>query len=247
MDNLLGAVADSTRRAILARLATGDARVTEVAADFPISLNSVSKHVRMLERAGLVRRTVRGRDHVLSLDAAPLAEAAAWIAHYQRFWEDRLRSPRPIRDEQTQETEEEEIMMNDVSNIPKVVVRREIAAPAEELFDAWLDRREPGRLDAPAKDLAHDHKVDPRVGGNFEIIMHAETGPIPHTGTYKEIDRPRRLVFTWNSPYAGQGDSLVTVEFRPARGATEIVLTHERLPSAEMAKAHEGGWSEILV
>jgi len=90
MDNLLGAVADSTRRAILARLATGDARVTEVAAEFPISLNSVSKHVRMLERAGLVRRTVRGRDHVLSLDAAPLAEAAAWIAHYRRFWEERL-------------------------------------------------------------------------------------------------------------------------------------------------------------
>jgi len=90
MDKLLGAVSDSTRRAILARLAEGDARVTEVAAGFPISLNSVSKHVRMLERAGLVRRTVRGRDHVLSLDATPLAEAAAWIAHYQRFWEDRL-------------------------------------------------------------------------------------------------------------------------------------------------------------
>jgi len=92
MDNLLGAVADSTRRAILARLAAGDARVTEVAADFPISLNSVSKHVRMLERAGLVRRTVRGRDHVLSLQAAPLADAAAWIEHYRRFWEERLES-----------------------------------------------------------------------------------------------------------------------------------------------------------
>jgi len=90
MDRVLGAVADSTRRAILARLATGKARVTEVAADFPISLNSVSKHVRKLERAGLVRRSVRGRDHLLSLNAAPLAEAAAWIAHYQHFWDDRL-------------------------------------------------------------------------------------------------------------------------------------------------------------
>lgn len=90
MDQVLGAVADSTRRAILARLAAGDARVTEVASGFPISLNSVSKHVRMLERAGLVRRTVRGRDHVLSLDAAPLADAAAWIGNYQRFWEQRL-------------------------------------------------------------------------------------------------------------------------------------------------------------
>lgn len=90
MDAVLGAVADSTRRAILARLAAADARVTEVAADFPISLNSVSKHIRMLERAGLVRRTVHGRDHVLSLEAAPLAEAAEWIAFYRRFWDERL-------------------------------------------------------------------------------------------------------------------------------------------------------------
>ncbi len=90
MDQVLGAVADSTRRAILARLTAGDARVTEVASEFPISLNSVSKHIRVLERAGLVQRTVRGRDHLLSLNAAPLADAAAWIQHYQRFWEDRL-------------------------------------------------------------------------------------------------------------------------------------------------------------
>lgn len=90
LDSVLGAVSDSTRRAILARLAVADARVTDVAADFPISLNSVSKHVRVLERAGLVRREVRGRDHVLSLEAAPLAEVAEWIGFYQRFWEERL-------------------------------------------------------------------------------------------------------------------------------------------------------------
>lgn len=90
MDAVLGAVADATRRAILARLAVSDARVTEVASAFPISLNSVSKHVRMLERAGLVRREIRGRDHFLSLDAAPLAEAAAWIDHYRGFWEGKL-------------------------------------------------------------------------------------------------------------------------------------------------------------
>ncbi len=90
MDRVLGAIADPTRRAILARLAESDARVTELAAAFPISLNSVSKHVRKLEAAGLVQRDVRGRDHVLSLNAAPLAQAADWIAHYQRFWTERL-------------------------------------------------------------------------------------------------------------------------------------------------------------
>ena len=84
------ALCDPTRRAILARLTDADARVTEIAADFPISLNSTSKHIRMLERAGLLRRSVKGRDHVLSLNAEPLAEAAAWIERYRRFWEGRL-------------------------------------------------------------------------------------------------------------------------------------------------------------
>jgi DNA-binding transcriptional ArsR family regulator len=90
LDATLGALSDPTRRAILARLAQSDARVTDLAAGFPISLNSTSKHIRALERAGLVRRTIHGRDHVLSLDAAPLAEAADWIEHYRRFWEERL-------------------------------------------------------------------------------------------------------------------------------------------------------------
>ncbi|MGQ0700806.1 MAG: ArsR/SmtB family transcription factor [Panacagrimonas sp.] len=90
LDAVFGAVADPTRRAILARLALADARVTELAADFPISLNSTSKHIRVLEGARLVHRTVVGRDHVLSLNAAQLADAAKWIDHYRQFWEDRL-------------------------------------------------------------------------------------------------------------------------------------------------------------
>jgi DNA-binding transcriptional ArsR family regulator len=92
LDRVFAAVSDPTRRAILARLADADARVTDVASDFPISLNSTSKHIRVLERAGLVRRTVRGREHVLALDAAPLAEAAQWIEHYRRFWGEQLAS-----------------------------------------------------------------------------------------------------------------------------------------------------------
>ena len=90
LDRVFSAVADPTRRAILARLATSDARVTDVAGAFPISLNSTSKHIRVLEGAGLVRRQVRGREHILSLDAAPLAAAEAWIEHYRRFWSDQL-------------------------------------------------------------------------------------------------------------------------------------------------------------
>ena len=90
LDGVFNALCDPTRRAILSRLTDTDARVTDIAADFPISLNSISKHIRMLERAGLVTRSVQGRDHLLSLNAGPLADASEWLEHYRRFWEDRL-------------------------------------------------------------------------------------------------------------------------------------------------------------
>lgn len=91
LDATLSALADPTRRAILSRLAQGgEARVTDVARPFAISLNSVSKHIRMLERARLVRRRVEGREHFLSLDPAPLDEAARWIDDQRKLWAWRL-------------------------------------------------------------------------------------------------------------------------------------------------------------
>ena len=90
LDALFGAIADPTRRAILDRLARGEARVTDIAADFPMSLNSVSKHLRMLERAGLVVRSVHGREHRLTLNAEPLDAATQWIEHHRQFWEESL-------------------------------------------------------------------------------------------------------------------------------------------------------------
>jgi DNA-binding transcriptional ArsR family regulator len=90
LDETLAALADPTRRAILARLAEGEARVTDVARPFPISLNSVSKHIRMLERARLVRRRVEGREHFLTLTPGPLDEASEWIDAQRKLWTWRL-------------------------------------------------------------------------------------------------------------------------------------------------------------
>lgn len=90
LDHTLIALADDTRRAILKRLASGDARVTEIAEPFPISLNSVSKHIRILERAGLVKRTITGRDHYLSLERKPFDELTQWMIDTARFWNRRL-------------------------------------------------------------------------------------------------------------------------------------------------------------
>ena len=86
LDDTLIALADETRRSILRQLASGEARVTELAAPFDISLNSVSKHIRLLERAGLVRRRVAGRDHFLSLEPKPFDELTQWMQRTREFW-----------------------------------------------------------------------------------------------------------------------------------------------------------------
>ncbi len=90
LDFTLHALADPTRRAILLRLGKGEARVTDLAAPFDISLNSVSKHIRILERAQLVRRRRAGREHWLSRNPKPLEDAATWIDVLRRTWSDRL-------------------------------------------------------------------------------------------------------------------------------------------------------------
>jgi DNA-binding transcriptional ArsR family regulator len=90
LDQVYGAIADPTRREILALLRNGETNVGSLAERFPISLNGVSKHVKVLERAGLVERTVQGREHRLRLNAEPMQEAARWLEHYRGFWDARL-------------------------------------------------------------------------------------------------------------------------------------------------------------
>jgi DNA-binding transcriptional ArsR family regulator len=90
LDGTLHALADPTRRAILHRLTEGETRVTDLAEPFEMSLNAVSKHIRLLERARLVRRRKVGREHLLSLNPEPLEAAATWMAEQRAFWTARL-------------------------------------------------------------------------------------------------------------------------------------------------------------
>jgi len=90
LDKTLAALADPTRRAILRKLSHGEMRVTQIAQPFPISLNSVSKHIRVLERARLVRRRREGREHRLSLNPGPVEEAAKWMSEQSSLWTRRL-------------------------------------------------------------------------------------------------------------------------------------------------------------
>jgi DNA-binding transcriptional ArsR family regulator len=90
LDRAFAALSDGTRRAIVERLARGPARVTDLADRFPMSLNAVSKHLKVLENAGLLLRRRSGREHHLALRAAPLREVARWASRYERFWNQKL-------------------------------------------------------------------------------------------------------------------------------------------------------------
>ena len=90
LDLAFAALADPTRRRIIARLARGRTRVTDLALPFDMSLNAVSKHLKVLERSGLVKRERLGREHYLRLHAVPLREVVRWATQYERFWNQRL-------------------------------------------------------------------------------------------------------------------------------------------------------------
>jgi len=90
LDKVFAALANPTRRALLERLAQGETSVSDLATPFAMSLPAISKHLRVLEQAGLLARTKDGRVHRLRLRAQPIRDAAAWMAYYQQFWETRL-------------------------------------------------------------------------------------------------------------------------------------------------------------
>ena len=90
LDLVFSAVADATRRSMLSRLRGGSLTVTELARPYAMSLNAVSKHVKTLERAGLIRRSIQGREHSCRLDSARFDEALSWMSDYSEFWSTRI-------------------------------------------------------------------------------------------------------------------------------------------------------------
>jgi DNA-binding transcriptional ArsR family regulator len=90
LDTTFAALSDPTRRDILTRLARGEATVSDIAAPYDVSLNAVSKHLMVLENAGLVKRRIEGRVHRIGLNPEPLRTASEWLEFYRAFWEGRL-------------------------------------------------------------------------------------------------------------------------------------------------------------
>jgi uncharacterized protein YndB with AHSA1/START domain len=130
---------------------------------------------------------------------------------------------------------------------PSVQIRRRVKAAAEQIFDLWTKpdlmvrwmSPFPGAVDCEAS-------CDLRPGGAFSLVMSSGDSSREVTGTYVQIDRPRKLVFTWIGPLTNNVNTLVTLELIPRGDETDLVLTHERLPTPAIHDGHTRGWGHIL-
>ncbi len=128
-----------------------------------------------------------------------------------------------------------------------VSLKREINAPIENVFDAWLDAKTLSKFMMPMPGMPEPKtEADGREGGGFTIMMQVGDQEIPHKGTYLEVSRPDKLVFTWESPFSTDG-STVTILFNAIDDeSTEIDFTHVKFIDEETRSDHEGGWNTII-
>lgn len=130
---------------------------------------------------------------------------------------------------------------------PTVQVRRRVSGGAEEIFELWTNPDLMARWMSPFPGAVHcKASCDLRPGGSFSLVMTSDEASREVSGTYLEIDRPRKLVFTWHGPLTNHVDTLVTVELTARGEETDIVLTHERLPTSAIVEGHTRGWGNIL-
>jgi uncharacterized protein YndB with AHSA1/START domain len=127
-----------------------------------------------------------------------------------------------------------------------LVVRRVLRVPRERVFAAWLDPALMARWMCPGETRHATVELDPRVGGQFRIVMHHGRGEGEHWGEYLAIEPPARLSFTWISANTERRPTLVTVELFDRGADTELVLTQRHLPPDKI-EAHRKGWSDIVV
>jgi uncharacterized protein YndB with AHSA1/START domain len=138
-------------------------------------------------------------------------------------------------------------MVRDEATGPTVQIRRRVSATAEQIFDLWTKPDLMVRWMSPYAGAVDCKAIcDLRPGGAFSLVMSSEQSSREVSGTYVEVDRPRKLVFTWIGPLTNNVNTLVTVELHPRGDETDLVLTHERLPTPAIVEGHTRGWGNIL-
>jgi uncharacterized protein YndB with AHSA1/START domain len=127
-----------------------------------------------------------------------------------------------------------------------ITLRKILPASCEDVFDAWLDPEGMRAWMRPGTVTDCDVTLDPRVGGQFRIVMTAPNTQYVHTGEFRVLNRPSKIKFTWVSSRMSYQETLVTVELLQREAGCELILTHERFPREHSAEELEKGWNHIL-
>lgn len=240
LDRIFSALSDTTRREILRLIARGPRTVSELAGPFDMSLAAISKHIKVMEAAGLINKERSGRVRRCSIDFDSLEKASNLIDEYGKFWSAQLSSLNDYLQDAGEISPKEAVM-----EIPVLVVRKTIRARRNSVYNAWINPDIMARWFFAGDDWSAKVEANPRVGGSYRVDMHAKNGEIySHTGTYLEMQSPERLSFTWNSPSVK--DTTVVLEFVDLGESTEIILTHSFLPTEKDRQDHDGGWMGCL-
>jgi uncharacterized protein YndB with AHSA1/START domain len=230
LDRKFHALSDETRRTILVMVLPGAKTVSEISAAFSITMPAISKHLRVLEDAGLVTRKRDGQKHLIQGVAGAFGEVSVLVKYYETFWSEALKSLAHFMEE----------TMSDI-----VRVTQQIKAPVDKVFSAWTDPVSMAKWFTPMANMSARVNSTFEKGGKYTIAMIMEGGQeLEHTGEYLDVVTNKLLKFTWNSPETK--DSTVTVTFDEKDGGTFVTLVHEGLPTEESRENHKGGWEYIL-
>ncbi len=133
------------------------------------------------------------------------------------------------------------------ATVPSLTLVRRIKAPPSRVWDAWTQPALMLLWFGPHHTKAEAAEADLSLGGRFRVVLREDNGARHEaTGTYAEIEKPQRLVFSWNWVSAPERVSRVTVELRAIEEGTEVTLTHDRFADADTATRHRRGWTESL-
>jgi DNA-binding transcriptional ArsR family regulator len=240
----LGALADGTRRAILALLREGELSVGELAGQLPVTRPAVSQHLKVLKEAGLVGERVEGTRHLCRLEPLGLESLRSFV---EELWDISL--DRYAAAAQPAQDQGGDMPLTDIAPVVKTIVVPLSPERAFDLFFEGMGSWWPLRTHSVFEDGAANVAVDPREGGH--IVERAKDGREADWGEFTVWDRPRRAAFTWHPGYEDASATEVEVRFSPEGGLTRVDLEHRGWAAlgdrAETTRAgYETGWNSVF-
>jgi uncharacterized protein YndB with AHSA1/START domain/DNA-binding transcriptional ArsR family regulator len=233
-DSIFHALSNTTRRNIILDLAKHDLSVNELAKKHDMTLQAVSKHIHVLLRSGLITQTKEGRIRRCSMNYELLKSVSNLIEEYRKFWKEKLESLEKY-------LEKANIQEAGMESVHKVIVQRIFKSSRDKVFEAFSNPDIMRKWFFPGEDWSAETSNTFEVGGSYKIKMRDPSGEVyTHTGEYREIKTSEKIVFTWNS--ISVKDTVVTITFSEIGNETEVIITHDHLPSKESRDNHKKGW-----